>query len=746
MANMTSEPCSSNVAPLPNWIAPQVADALREYGIDSPYFHQVSSWENLNKGHNVVVATPTASGKTLCYNIPIINRLCRDPNARALYLFPTKALSRDQENAIRLLKDATNIDAPVSVYDGDTPTDQRRAARKKARILITNPDMLHTGILPHHANWATFFSGLAFVVIDELHSYRGVFGSHVSNVLRRLCRVSRFYKSKPVFAACSATISNPKELAETIIGQPFELMLESGAPQGAKKFLIYDPGIVDLEKGIRGSALKATARLAGDLVLLGVKTLVFCQTRHSVEIVLSYLRDRVSGHGFDPKRIRGYRGGYLPLVRREIESLLKSGDLDGVVATNALELGIDIGSLDAVVMAGYPGTIAGFRQRAGRAGRRQSPSLAVLVTTANPLDQFLSREPRYLWESTPEQALAQPNNVEILLAHLRCATFELPFAVGETFGNLKASDMEAALECLLDEGDFSLSKKRYYYVGGEYPAGLVSLRNIQAERVVVIDQKSGQAISEVDLHAARLELHEQAIYLNEGQTYRVDRLSLEEMRAYLQDVDPVYYTKAMCQRDLRVLEELKHHTLPGGNVRMGEVSVTETITGFKKIRFHTHENLGYGQVNLPKEVIETESTWLAPSSSLCKALDRYAGVPLMRGLEGLGYAIHQLASLRLMCDPRDISFVAQSELAQEDEDTAQLALFYYDAHAGGVGLTDRIFEEIVPILDDAKRLIEGCACSSGCPSCVGPFEEKNPLVKEVAIALLKGFTGLAVVG
>ncbi len=737
VANVVSAPDKAESAPFPKWLLPQAESSLRQVDIDAAYSHQVAAWEGLVQGRNVVIATPTASGKTLCYNVPIINQLLKDSDSRALYVFPTKALSRDQEVAIRSLATRAGIEAGIYVYDGDTPADERRLARRDARILITNPDMLHMGILPHHAGWSAFFAGLSTVVIDELHAYRGVFGSHVANVIRRLVRVARFYGANPVFAACSATIANPRELAESMVGMPFELVEKSGAPTGPSTFAVYNPSVVDQELGIRRSALKEASRLAGNLVAAELTTLVFCQSRRGVEIVLRYLRDRVASSGRDPERVRGYRGGYLPTVRREIETALQGGELDAVVATNALELGIDIGSLDAVVMAGYPGTIAALRQRAGRAGRRQGASLAVLVATSNPLDQFLAREPSYLTETSPEQALIQPDNVDILLAHLGCAAFELPFEAGGTFGGLSMEDTGAVLSHLAEKGILSLSRESFYYVGDSYPAGEVSLRNIAASRVVVIDQKRGEPIAEVDRRAARIEVHGDAIYLSEGRTYFVEKLDLDEGVAQVKEVEPVYYTTAHREVDIRIIEELNQRSLAGGNVATGEVCVTEAVVGFKKVRFNTHENLGYGVLSLPSEEMDTEATWLTISSSLEKLLEEYKGSKLMRGLDGLGYAFHQIASLRLMCDPHDLAFVVQGGTGG-----VAPSLFFYDTHAGGVGLSERAFDEIVPILKDTKRLVEGCSCVDGCPSCVGPFEEAATDVKTVIVALARGLVGL----
>ncbi len=747
VVNITTDACGADFVDLPKWLSSKTKLALERAGIPLPYSHQVEAWQAAKQGRNYVVATPTASGKTLCYNVPVINRILEELESRALYLFPTKALSRDQEEAIKYFAQQAEVDASVFVYDGDTPADSRRAARRGARVLITNPDMLHMGILPHHASWAEFFAGLSFVVIDELHAYRGVFGSHVSNVVRRLNRISSFYGSSPVFATCSATIANPRELAEIITGQPFELLDQSGAPEGPKTFAVYNPEVIDADRGIRRSFLEEASRLAGDIVATGRKTLVFCQTRRGVEIVLRYLRDRLIGMGGDPERVRGYRGGYLPLVRREIEEALKGGELDAVVATNALELGIDIGSLDAVVMAGYPGTIAGLRQRAGRAGRRQDPSLAVLVTTASPLDQYLAREPRYLTETSAEQALAEPDNIEILLSHLGCAAFELPFKNGETFGNLSPEDTEAALRCLEEEGLLALSSGRYYYIAESYPAADISLRNISSRRVVVVDRENQEPIAEVDSRAARIELHEEAVYLSQGTTYRVETLDLESGKALVSEMEPVYYTTPRCNVSVEVVEELEERALRGGVVASGEARVTEIVMGFKKIRFHTHENLGFGEVDLPPEQMDTEACWLTLSPRLYALLEEYHGSPLLRGLDGFGYAVHQVASLHLMCDPHDIAISVQAapDCDPDSETEAVPALFFYDTHAGGVGLSQRMFREMDIILHSAGRLIEGCACKQGCPSCIGPFEEGAAVVKEVAAALSRGLLGPATV-
>ncbi|MDD5308468.1 MAG: DEAD/DEAH box helicase [Deltaproteobacteria bacterium] len=725
--DVTSLPRAASHARIPDFVPEAVAGALAALGAGKPYAHQVEAWELIERGRSVVVATPTASGKTLCYNVPVLCALARDPEARALYLFPTKALARDQEQAVRALMEASGLAPAVAVYDGDTPADHRRAIRGSARVVITNPDMLHTGILPHHTRWAPFFARLGLVVVDELHQYRGVFGSHVANVMRRLGRVAAFHGSKPVFAASSATIRNPDDLAATLFGREVTLVSRSGAPSGPRTFMVYNPGFANEALGIRRSAIKAAARLSADLVAAGVKTLVFCQTRQSVEICLRYLRDRLASEGRDPSRVRGYRGGYLPSLRREIETSLRDGVLDAVVATNALELGIDVGALDAVVMAGYPGTIAALHQRGGRAGRRFGPSLSLLVAGPGPLDQFLAREPAYLTGSSPEAALVAPDNVEVLLAHLTCAAFELPFPKGERFGSLEASDTEAALECLADEGRLSLSGDRYYDIGSAFAAAQVSLRSAGESRVTVVGEESGEPLADVDGRRARLELHEQAVYQHEGETFEVTRLDLEARRAHVRPVDPVYYTAPVCHADVSVLEERERRAVPAGAVATGDVRVTEEVVAFKKIRFHTHENLGMGPVSLPPLSMDTEAVWLAPDAAAVPGLKHGPEGDLAAGLEGLGHALHQIASLRLMCDARDLSFVVRGAPGP--------TLFLYDAAAGGVGLAARLYDELPAALADTLRLVRGCGCARGCPSCVGPGEEGRPPVKLLAVAV-----------
>jgi DEAD/DEAH box helicase domain-containing protein len=721
-------------APWPEDLDPRLVRGLKSLGVEAPYTHQAAAWDLLARGSDVVVATPTASGKSLCYNVPVLDTALRDPAARALYVFPTKALARDQEASLARLFEAAGAEPIIAVYDGDTPPEARRAARREARVVITNPDMLHTGILPHHASFAPFFAGLKHVVVDELHQYRGVFGSHVANVIRRLRRVAAFHCARPKIVACSATIGNPAELAAAVFGGPLVAIVDSGAPEGPRTIVVYNPEIVDPAIGLRRSALKVAARLAADLVAEGVTTLVFCQTRRGVEVLLRYLRMRLLAAGTSPERARGYRGGYLPQLRREIESALRANEIDAVVATNALELGIDVGGLDAVVMAGYPGTIAATHQRAGRAGRRREPSLAVLVARSDPLDQYLAREPRFLLESSPERALVAPDNVEILLPHLKCAAFELPFAGGEGFGALDAEDTATALDCLVAEGDVMRAHGTYHFVGASYPAATVGLRSIGGQRVVASDVTTGEVIAVVDPRAARHELHEQAVYQHEGAIYLVESLDLEAGRADLKPAAPIYYTVAETNVLLRVEQTHGARALGAGAAAFeGDVSVREEITAYKKVRFETHEALGYGAVSLPPAEMETEAMWIVPGEREADAVG-CAAFPL--GLAGIGHALHRVVALRLMCDPRDLAIAVQAAPACD-----RLALYLYDAHAGGVGLSSRAFGAVTDLLEDAGRLVSGCPCADGCPSCVGPRGEDDPPVKTLIMTLLGALGG-----
>ena len=742
--DQTIDARASRSGPIPEALHPVVRMALEKRGLDALYSHQLEALDHAAHGRHFVVATPTASGKSLCYNLPVLDRLAREPDARALYLFPTKALSRDQENALRgLLTDATLSHGAVT-YDGDTPGDARRAARERSGILLTNPDMLHAGILPHHASWARFFAQLRYVVVDELHSYRGVFGSHLANVLRRLMRIARFHGSTPTFVFASATIGNPKEHASKMLGQDVELIGESGAPAGPRHVLVYDPPVVNAELGIRASYVKSAVRLTADLVRHEVPTIVFGQSRNQIEVMLKYVRDRLAADKIDPEVIQGYRSGYLPETRRRIEEGLRSGAVRCVVATNALELGIDIGSLSAVVCAGYPGSIASLWQRFGRAGRRTEPSLALMVASSMPLDQYIAQNASMVVGAPVEQARIDPDNVEILVSHLKCAAFELPFEEGESFGDVAPEAVGDGLSYLAREnvvhGAMGPNGKTvYHWATDAYPATHVSLRSLGWDNFVVVDLDSDRTIAEMDWRATHTMLHVQAIYQHDGEQYQVERLDFPNHKAYVRKVAPDYYTTALTytrvsithEDDGAIIESRAPNRIPiaAGH---GEVSVIEKVVGYKKIKFHTHENVGYGDVRLPEMQMHTSAVWWTFPEDLIRALGVQRAI-VVDALRGLGNALHLCASVGLMCDPRDLGRTlgdrsGDGELPSKGAVSFEgggLAggfdptIFLYDHVPGGVGLAPRLFATRDEMLQRARTLIENCECTIGCPACIG---------------------------
>jgi DEAD/DEAH box helicase domain-containing protein len=748
VAEREFDPTSAEYAEFPSAMPKGICDALRRKGINQLYTHQARAFDAARAKRHVVVSTPTASGKSMCFHLPVLSALVENPRARAMYLYPTKALSRDQEASLRtLMKDAGVFEAGVGgavVYDGDTPGDARRAAREKSGIVLTNPDMLHAGILPHHAAWSATFQQLKYVVIDELHTYRGVFGSHLANVIRRLRRVCNFHGSDPVFICATATIGNPREHAARVIGESpdaIELIDQSGAPRGSRRVLIYNPPVVNAELGIRGSCPKRAVRFATDLLKARVPTILFGGSRNGVEIMLKYLREATANAGLPQNAIMGYRGGYLADTRRKIEEGLRSGEILGVVATNALELGVDIGELDAVVCAGYPGSIAATWQRFGRAGRRGSPSVAVLVASSAPLDQYLAREPEYLLGSPVEEARIDPNNVEILVQHIKCAAFEAPFEDGESFGDLGADSTRDALRWLVENnvvhevpGRGQL-KTRWHWTADVYPANHVPLRSVSWDNVVIIEQRKevdDKTLAELDWRAAQTMLHEQAIYQHDGAQYQVERFDFENHKAYVRFVEPDYYTEAMTYVKVAVLEEAAVKDLANPladargcvlHVKQGEVQVVEKVVGYKKIKFHTHENVGYGDVRLPDLELHTTSCWLTIPESLVMAFDDegIGRAALIDALRGVGRALETVATIALMCDPRDIAMsVEDKSTAAENAGVFSPTLHLYDAYPGGIGLSPRIYESYATLLARARSLIVGCNCAGGCPTCVGP--------------------------
>ena len=609
-------------ADLPAGIAPEVRCGLARQGIERLYTHQAAAIGLSLAGQHVVVVTPTASGKTLCYNVPVLNGILDDPSARALYLFPTKALAQDQLHELDELIRAMEAKVKVQTYDGDTPSAQRQAIRRDSHIIISNPDMLHTGILPHHTRWASFFQNLRHVVVDEVHAYRGIFGSHLANVLRRLRRICRFYGSAPRFVLCSATVANAGALAERLLEAPVAVVDENGAPSGAKQMIFYSPLLISPELGIRRSAITDARHLASEFVRQGVQTIVFARSRLAAEILVRYLQDDLRASHQDEALVRGYRGGYLAGQRREIERGLREGQVRAVVATNALELGIDIGRLDACIMTGYPGTIASTWQQAGRAGRRQDLSTAILVASASPLDQYLVTHPDYFFGRSPERVLINPNNLIILVNHLRCAAFELPFQANEAYGSLSAEQTQQILDYLSGQGELHQVGQTWHWMSAAYPAQGISLRTAEADGFVIMDADSGnRVIGMMDLATAPMLIHEGAIYLHEGASYIVDKLDWEGRTAWVRPSDAEYYTQANCTVDVQVLDVLAEQPQPHGRIAHGEVSVTTLATTYRKVRFYTSEVLGYGDIHLPEQEMHTTAFWFELDEEVAREVE-----------------------------------------------------------------------------------------------------------------------------
>ncbi len=704
----------------------RLVEALRRQGIDRLYTHQAEAIAAVLRRENVAVVTPTASGKTLCYNLPVLQSLLDQPECRALYLFPTKALAQDQVDELHGLVTDLGVDIKTYTYDGDTPADARRAIRTAGHVVVTNPDMLHSGILPHHTKWMKLFENLRFVVIDELHQYRGVFGSHVANVVRRLRRVCRFYGSDPVFICSSATIANPGELAEGLIGAPVTVVDQNGAPSGEKVVAIYNPPVINRELSIRRSALRAAQGLAARLIRDNVQTIVFAPSRVTVELMLRRLRDGMRPKPGETPAIEGYRSGYLPRERRAIEAGLRSGAIRGVVATNALELGIDIGGLDAAVLLGYPGTVASAWQQMGRAGRRDASSFAVLVANSTPLNQYLARNPRYLFDSTPEAARINPDNLAVLVSHLKCAAFELPFEHDEAFG----SETADLLALLADEGILHEAGGRYHWMAETYPAEHVSLRTAAIDNFVVIEQgPKPRVIGEVDRPSAPLLIHEEAIYMHGGRQFHVDRLDWKEKKAYVRPVDVDYYTDANLAVDLKVLEKAAEAPDLGARRFHGDVAITYLATVFKKIKLDTQENVGWGKISIPQEDMHTTSYWLALADGVGADFEPAA---LEAGLWGVAHLLAGVAPLFLMCDPKDLQEVAQVR----SPFTGSPTIFLYETTPGGVGLAQGLYEAHASVLRAALDLARGCPCPAGCPSCVGPGPDETAGSKQAAVRLL----------
>jgi DEAD/DEAH box helicase domain-containing protein len=725
-------------APFPTTLHPDLVAAMRRLGYERLYSHQAAAVAAVARGESVVVVTPTASGKTLCYNLPVLDRVLRDPNARALYLFPTKALSQDQLTGLHGLITALERDIKTYTYDGDTPANVRQVIRRAGHIVISNPDMLHTGILPHHTKWVKLFENLRYIVIDEVHNYRGVFGSHVANVLRRLLRICRFYGSNPQFICASATIANPRELALRVTGaEDLTLIDENGAPVARKVFALYNPPLVHKELGIRRSALLETTELAGNFLANDVQTIVFARSRTAVEILLTYLRAAMVQHHRDPEKVRGYRGGYLPLQRREIERGLRDGKVRAVVSTNALELGIDIGTLEACIMAGYPGTIASTWQQAGRAGRRTGAALALMVAGSSPLDQFLVQHPEYFFARSPEHGLINPDNLLVLMQHLQCGAFELPFADGEGFGAHNPHETALMLGYLEESGTLHHSGEQWHWSSENFPAENVSLRTAAADNFVIIDttDPTPRVIGEMDRFSVPTLLHEEAIYLHEGTQFHVDKLDWDEQKGYVRQVEVDYYTDANLAVTLKVLDVLSGEDRRAPRSH-GEVMVSALATIYKKIKLHTHENIGWGRIHLPEQEMHTTAYWLTVPPPVVADLPKGG---LQGGLVGLAHLLSYLAPLYLMCDPHDLGVVPQVKSPFTEAPT----VFIYDSYAGGIGFSKLLYDQHAPLLAAAEELLGACGCESGCPSCVGAAAELGDYGKQHTLTLLRGLRAVA---
>ena len=712
----------------PDWLDPRIVEGLASRGITRPYLHQAEALAGVHAGEDIVVVTPTASGKSLCYMLPILQAIVDDPASRALMLFPTKALGQDQVTEFGEFAAAAGLPIITSTYDGDTPAPIRSAIRAAGQVVVTNPDMLHSAILPHHTKWFQLFEQLNVIVIDELHTYRGIFGGHVANVLRRLLRICAHYGSHPLIVCCSATIGNPGELATMLTGRPTRLIDRNGAPAGERHVLLVDPPVMEPASGARASAETLAQRWALPFLRAGRQTILFGRSRVAVEILLTGLRESLRESYGPRSRVRGYRGGYLPTERRAIERGLRDGEILGVVATNALELGVDIGRLDVAILAGYPGSVAATWQQIGRAGRRQGTSVAVLVASGRPVDQYVIHHPEFLLEGAPEEARLDPDNLHVLLAHLRAATFELPFDPGEVFGPAPADDLLAFLaeERHVRQADDG----RWYWSSENFPASEISLRAAAPENVVIIDTTPDrpQVLGEVDLFSAQVLVHERAIYIHESIQYYVDRLEWGERKAYVHRVDVDHYTYANRAVTLKPLEVFAEAPATGGRRLHGEVMVASLVTLFKKLKFVTDENVGWGPIDLPELELQTTAYWLTAEGPR----DRWRRDDLDVALLGAGRAIQTVAAVLLMGDPRDLGLVTQVRSPHSEEPT----IYLYEAVPGGIGLSERLWQRHDALLAGAMELIAACSCDGGCPACTGPRLEPGVDAKSLALRLL----------
>lgn len=703
---------SARFAPIPEALNDRLKVALQMNGHNRLYTHQHDAVTAALRGENTVVVTPTASGKTLTYTLPIFHRKLENPHSRSLLLFPTKALAQDQLAGLEAYNQACESEFKIYTYDGDTAPNIRRRISEAGDFVVTNPDMLHAGILPHHTQWIKLFENLEFVVLDELHSYRGVFGSHVANLLRRLLRICDFYGSSPRFLTSSATIANPREHAERLAGRPFTLVDNNGAPRGAKHVIIYNPPVVNQALGVRASSLKQTAKLGAYLLKNKIRTIFFCQSRIRVELLFTYLCDRV------PElrdRIRSYRGGYLPNERRKIEKELREGHCMAVVSTNALELGVDIGQLEVSVTMGYPGSISSLTQQFGRAGRRNNESLSILVATSSGTDQYLAAHPKYFFEKSPEMAMTNPDNLLVAADHIKCSAFELPFRRGESLGDFPAT--AEVLEHLTVNRVLNESDDRFHWMDDVYPANTFSLRTGPRKNFVIVDvtnQAKEEVIGEIDYFAAPTLIHKDAIYIHQGVQFYVEDLLWDDLQARVRRINVDYYTDAQDKVELEILEDEGGREHNGFELHRGELALKIKAVMFKKIKLETHENLGFGDIHTPEIEMHSQAGWilLPDSHPFRRRLDREE---LGATLAGAAYALSIVAPLFVLCDPRDMRFRSEVRETLFKEP----AIYFYDSYPGGLELCFRILENLAVIAGSAHENVTDCPCDAGCPSCVG---------------------------
>ncbi|MBN1355965.1 DEAD/DEAH box helicase [bacterium] len=737
---------------LPGDLHPELVRAMESLNIRKLYSHQAEAFHAVRNDRDTVIVTPTASGKTWCYNLPVLDGLLKNPARRAVYVFPTKALCHDQLHELQRINRKLAHPVHAATYDGDTPSGSRQQIRKSVQILLTNPDMLHTAVLPHHTKWQQMLGQLDAVVIDELHHYRGVFGSHLGNVIRRLLRICTFYGSNPRFILCSATLANPRELAEAVTGRSVHLINRSGAPSGERNFLLYNPPVIDPEKWIRRSYLAEAVEIARIFLEGGAQTIVFARTRLNVEILLKELRRAMKE--MPEGAVRGYRGGYLPVERREIESGLREGTIRCVVATSALELGVDIGNLETAILAGYPGTIASTWQRAGRAGRREGGSATVLIASSAPLDQFIVRNPDYFFGSGVEHGLINPNNLLILLEHIRCAAFELPFAPTELFGD--RPETREILEFLEEEGDVINTAGRWHYSGGTYPAASVSLRSISSTRYRIVDSSGGAPvlIEEIDAVSVPFLLHPEAVFLHEDKQYLVHGIDPENLTVSVVSTRTDYFTVPVEQSSVLVVETAasSDDLYPA---HYGELEVCSKVVGYRRLKFHTMENVGGAAVDLPENRYRTAGFWITYPVDPENLENKQRFEELVDALAGGLSAMHSVSSVLLMSEPGDLGTwlsggrgrwtVQRSYLGSIDIQVPEslrtahpeIDFVIFDRHPGGVGLSEQLFVLFGALIDAAVRLVEECPCRTGCPACVGPVYLKKSLVKNRAVQVLK---------